>query len=452
MPPKASSSGSSSAGGRRRRRPPAAAAGSTGAAASAAGASSAPAPQPEPSSQPDSFAAEKLQWALAVPPEQRHPSVQAFIDSCECTTEATRLLAAAPLAQLPGPAKLRALLLLLKAHWNSVGQCPAVPGLDLLPASSGWPVPQQARSNLHELVTKVRGTAAGQRSLACNVLPKLATYLKAVSPRALCLTAAVLLAFLQDPSVPHPELQPLYAVAATAAHAMLLSGMATLRCQVASLANSRAELISHGIHSRQLAEQFEHRAPMSLDDPAGLLEGLVRDIRRLGPLLQHQLAGVVGGVLNVRQMEREILKWLGIMHTWAATPDGAYCGGRINEQHAAAGRAAFSAALELSAKDCCTAGVLSGLSNLLRRTGAVAEAEAVLRRAVAAARAAGDAFCELNTASTLASVIPIREGWSYREMEGLVASMQRCLQDCKPWIPGAAWSTYREVRLSGACS
>ena len=166
MPPKASStstSTSSSVGGGRG--PPAAAATAAAAPAAAAGAFITPSPQPEPGSQPDSFTAEKLQWALAVPPEQRQPAVQAFIDSCECTTEATRLLAAAPLAQLSGPAKLRALLLLLKSYWCFGWNPPCVPGVSLHHVKPLGQVSQQARDNLQELVWQVRRTAVRQVTL-----------------------------------------------------------------------------------------------------------------------------------------------------------------------------------------------------------------------------------------------------------------------------------------------
>ena len=120
MPAQASSS--SSAAGDARRPPPATTAAPAGAAPSTPAAA-----QPLPEPQHETFAVEKLRWALAVPPDQRQPSMQFFIDSCLCTTEATQLLAAAPLAQLSGPAKLRALLLLLKAYFCFGGQSPLVP-------------------------------------------------------------------------------------------------------------------------------------------------------------------------------------------------------------------------------------------------------------------------------------------------------------------------------------
>ncbi len=147
MPPRADSSSRSSG---------ASAQGASAPAAAAAAASGGPSTSVSQPPEPPEFAAAKLQWALAVPPEQRQPSVQAFIDSCECTTEATRLLAAAPLALLPGPAKLRGLLLLLKAHLRSFGQSPAVPGLHLLPIPPDRHVPEQARCNHIKLLTQVR--------------------------------------------------------------------------------------------------------------------------------------------------------------------------------------------------------------------------------------------------------------------------------------------------------
>jgi len=261
---------------------------------------------------------------------------------------------------------------------------------------------------------------------------------------------AVLLAILQEPSGHHPELQPLYTVAATAAHVVLLSGMATAHTQAASLANSSAAPIARSISSRRLSELVEGHTPVSPDEAAGLLRTALDDIRQLRAPLQHQLAAMGGGLLTVQQLEHNLLFQLAMVHTWAATPDGAYCGGRIDRQHAAAGRAAFSAALELSHDDFCTSGLLVALSNLLRRTGAEAEAEAALRRAVAAARACGDAMQELNAAATLASAIAAQDSWSYQEMEGLVAAMQRCLKDCKPWSPNPIQSHYREVRSSRA--
>lgn len=165
----------------------------------------------------------------------------------------------------------------------------------------------------------------------------------------------------------------------------------------------------------------------------------------LRPLLQQQLGSVSNGKLSLAGLERDLLCLLGVVHTWAATPDGAYCGGRVDEKHAAAGRAVFSAALELSNDDLCTAGMLVALSNLQRRTGADAEAEATLRRAVAAARACGDAMQELNAAAALFSVIASRAGWQYSEGGALVQAMQRCLKECKPWLPNPSYSNYREV-------
>ncbi len=263
---------------------------------------------------------------------------------------------------------------------------------------------------------------------------------------------AVLLASLQDPSSHHRELQPLYTVAATSAYAVLLSGMAMLRSQAVSLANSSAKEVSQSVGSRLLSKLQEWREPVGLDSAAAYLESLVSEVRRLRPLLQQQLAGIGGGQLSVASLEHNLLFQLAMVHTWEATPDGAYCGSRIDKQHAAAGRAAFSAALELSDGDRSTSALLIAQSNLLRRTGAEAEGQAALRRAVAAARACGDALQELNAAATLASAIATQDSWSYQEMEDLVAAMQRCLQDTKPWMPGPAWSTLREVRASGVAN
>lgn len=142
MPPKASSRSSSAAGSLRR-----------GALPPAAAATATSAPSTSAAAQLDDFVAEKLRWALAVPPEQRQPSMQGFIDSCQCSQEATRLLEAAPLAQLPGTAKLRALLLLLKAYWSFNGRPPAVPAVSLVPFPSN---PQgQAERNVHDLLLSV---------------------------------------------------------------------------------------------------------------------------------------------------------------------------------------------------------------------------------------------------------------------------------------------------------
>ena len=151
MPPRTSASPSSAAGDARQQATAAAAA-----AAAAAGApSTSAAAQSSPGPQPDSFAAEKLRWALAVPPEQRPPSLQGMIDSCECTTEATCLLAAAPLAHLAGATKLRALLLLLKAYCAFGMRPPPIEGLSLKQTILRN-VPEQAQHNLKCLLGMVR--------------------------------------------------------------------------------------------------------------------------------------------------------------------------------------------------------------------------------------------------------------------------------------------------------
>ena len=136
-----------------------------------------------------------------------------------------------------------------------------------------------------------------------------------------------------------------------------------------------------------------------------------------------------------------------MVHTWAATPDGAYYGGRVDQRHTAAGRAAFAAALELSDSEFCRSELLVALSNLLRRTGAVAEAEAALRRSLAAARAAGDAVQEVNAAAALLTTMASRDGWRYAEGAALLDAMRRRLRECKPWLPNLPWSNYKEVRL-----
>ena len=152
MPPKASGSSSSAAGSARGQ--PAAAAAAAAGAIGASSLSGAAQPPPGSESQPESFSAEKLQWALAVPPEQRPPSMQGLIDSCLCTTEATQLLAAAPLAQLSGLAQLRALLLLLKAYFCFGGRPPPIEGLNLKVVYFGS-VSEQAQRNMYGLLDLV---------------------------------------------------------------------------------------------------------------------------------------------------------------------------------------------------------------------------------------------------------------------------------------------------------
>lgn len=191
--------------------------------------------------------------------------------------------------------------------------------------------------------------------------------------------------------------------------------------------------------------------PVSLEDVAAVLERLLLSIRQERPLLQQQLADVGGGLFSLRELEAELVTMLGLLHTWAATPDGAYSGGRIDERHAAAGRAAFAAALELSDSEFHRSAVLATFSNLLRRTGAEAEADAVLQRSLAAARASGDALQELNIATALFSVVVGRDAWSYAEWAALVDAMWRRLSDCKPWLPNTLKSDFKEVsaRLAG---
>lgn len=277
-------------------------------------------------------------------------------------------------------------------------------------------------------------------------LPTLWLVLRIAAPSVLFLKPSLLLPPLQDAFKVHPDLQPLYAVAAKAGYAVMLAAHAMADIQAASVTNSSVEVVSQSLTARRLSRGLQQKPLTSLDDAARALESLLDLMRPLRPLLQEQLAGVGGALLTVQQLERELLVKLAAVHTWAATPDGAYCGGRIDEQHAAAGRAAFSEALELSNGEFCNAGLLAGLSNVLRRIGVEAEGQAALRRAVAAARAAEDSFRELNAAAALAGCVTTQDGWSYLEVEGLVAAMQRCLKDCKPWLLSPIWSNFREVR------
>ncbi len=252
---------------------------------------------------------------------------------------------------------------------------------------------------------------------------------------------------LQESFSAHPELDPVYSVVASAAYHVAAAEVSTVYNTAASLAGSSEAAISQSSQGRLAAALLVAWPVQQLDKAAAALQKLFASIRQhmLRPLLQHQLAGMGGGLLSFADLERDILTSLGVVHTWAATPDGAYCGGRINEQHAAAGQAAFSAALKLADGGPFTSGLLVALSNLLRRTGAVAEAEATLLRAVAAARACGDAMQELNAATALCSVIASRNGWQYSEAAALVQAMQRCLKECKPWLPNPSYGGYREV-------
>lgn len=174
MPPKASGSSSAASGAHQQ---PAAATTAGGAVVASAELQ----PQPQPQPQPESFIEEKLRWARAVPPDQRPPSMQRIIDSCECTIEATRLLEAAPLEQLSGPSKLRALLLLLKSYFCFGGQSPYVPGIRLHGVGRQAEVAEQALQNKQALLSQASGPMGGwlklnwrsqgklQFSLPCSV-------------------------------------------------------------------------------------------------------------------------------------------------------------------------------------------------------------------------------------------------------------------------------------------
>ncbi|PRW44916.1 F-box protein [Chlorella sorokiniana] len=391
MPSKAGSSHGSAARAARRRSGPAAAAAAAGAPGAAA--AEQPPAAPGPSTQPEGFGAAKLQWALAVPPEQRQPSVQDFIDSCQCTTAATRLLAAAPLAQLSGPTKLRALLLLLKAHWAYGERPPPVDGLCLKSSPSGH-VPEQAERNLVDLI--------------------------AAKP--------------EQRDSTHPELQPLLGVAAETAFSTVLATTAV------SSSSSGGATSSSGASGALAAIS----APSQLNAAAQAVDSAIERVRHHRGKLQQQLAGVGGGLLTPQQLEMQLLAMLGVVHMWGATPGGPYSGGRVDERHAEAGCTALCAALDLSDSEACRSGLLSALSNLLRRVGAVDQAEALLRGSVAAAQAAGDDFLELNAASALIAVLTSRDGWRYGDVASLLEASNRGLPGCKPWLIGPAWSNLRD--------
>ncbi|PRW45100.1 MYND finger [Chlorella sorokiniana] len=375
----------------------------TATAAAAPTAGSPAAAEPPPAPQPETFADEKLQWALAVPPEQRQPSMQLVINNCQCTTEATRLLSAAPLAQLGGPAKLRALLLLLKAYWSLGGQSPLVPGICLQSKQAVGRMSELARQNLKDLLW-------------------------------------------EEPLGIHPELQPLYFVAASAAYLVHQADVRTTYCSSVAISNSSSAAVARSTSCGRVAGVRQEVASLKLGKLAGIVNSLLHNMKddSYCGLLQQQLDGMGGGLLTARGLQRMMHETLCLVHTWAATPDGAYCGGQVDQQHVAAGRAAFAAVLELSNSGACAAGTLVAFSNLLRRTGAAAESVAVLRRALAAARAAGDALQELNAAAALAAAISSEDGWRYGEVAALVQAMQRCLQDCKPWLPGPPWRAYEQ--------
>lgn len=240
---------------------------------------------------------------------------------------------------------------------------------------------------------------------------------------------------MQDAAGAHPELQPLWSVAAQTAYGIRLSSLAM-------------GILGANITFPQAVQQ---RAQSLLRDAASVLTDARSTMRQHGAAVRQQLGGVGGSLMTPRQLEREILKQLGVVHTWAATPDGAYRGGRVDEQAAAAGQAALTAALELCDGEADTSDMLSGLSNLLRRIGKVAEADAALRPCVAAARAAGDPLRQLISGWALASIIASKEGWRYAEVAPMVEHLRRCLGECKPWLPRALWTTYKDVRLVVLC-
>lgn len=231
---------------------------------------------------------------------------------------------------------------------------------------------------------------------------------------------------MQDPGG-NLELQPLYSVAVMTARSVALAAMTSVKCD-------RAD-----------ADGAGSRAVAALERALDMLEDTLQGVRRHRATLDAQLASIGGGLITASQLERELLCTLGVLHTWAATPEGAYCGGRVDETHTAAGKAAFSAALELADGGIGASGLLCGLSNLLRRTGAVAEAEAAMRRSATVARAAGDALFELNAAAALSSITHNRAAWQYGEVAALVADMHRCLKQCKPWLLSPVRTIFQEV-------
>ena len=259
----------------------------------------------------------------------------------------------------------------------------------------------------------------------------------------------------QDPLLIHPELQPLYFVAASAAYLAHTADVRAALCSNIAIANSSSAAVACSISGRCVAGASaeagtvrQQVAALRLDEVAGIVDSLLDNFWQGSycALLHQHLDSIGGGLLTIRQLERIMHETLGLLHTWAATPDGAYCGGQVDKGHAAAGRAAFSASAALSDSDSHTAGMLVALSNLLQRTGVEAESEAALRRALSAARAAGDAFRELNAVASFAAAICAKDGWRYDEVAALVQAMQRCLQECRPWMPGPSWRAYEQVR------
>lgn len=230
-------------------------------------------------------------------------------------------------------------------------------------------------------------------------------------------------------------------MAAAAAKSIKLTSVGIVSRPLSSNPATRALAVPEGctVRSTALAQQ------RVLERGVTAVEGVLSTIRGHRSLLQQQLAATESSPLNASQLEVGLVALLAGVHTWAATPDGPYSSRRVDKRHAAAARATYSTALELSDSRAHTASMLVALSNLLRRTGQLAEAEATLRRAVAAARAASDPLLEVNAAAALASAIARWEGWSYREVEGLVQAVQRRLQECKPWVPAPMWTSYREV-------
>ena len=325
MPPRASASLGSAAGDARQQ--------ATAAAAAAGAPSTYAAAQSSPGPQPESFVAQKLRWALAVPPEQRQPSMQGFIDSCECTAEAARLLAAALLAQLSGPTKLRALLLLLKAYWAFAGKPPHVPGVSLHCATAAGPGPEQAQQNLQTLLLEV-GLERGHTELHRDWLVTAACEPTAVgfavgfanpasfAAEQACCTLACTSAelglratgvesshasrVLQDPTGGPVELQPLYGVASHAAYLTASADAACFFSGAASIANSSVPAVAESLHGRSAAVLQRAAAPDRLGKVADAIEALCTGIRRgpFGDVMQRQAANLGSGLLSVWQLER----------------------------------------------------------------------------------------------------------------------------------------------------
>lgn len=229
----------------------------------------------------------------------------------------------------------------------------------------------------------------------------------------------------------HPELQPLWGVAVRAAYAVRLSSSCF------AVLGTKEEFPGF---SREQTYAWLLGAPRVLTAALG-------SFRREWPLLQQQLAGVGGSLFTARQLELVLQQVLAVVHTWAATPGGPYRGGPVDAQHVAAGRAAFSAALQLAEGEASTSDVWSGLANLLRRTGARRDADQALRRSWVAAQAAGDPMRQLMAGGALASTLAGEDGWRYDEVASILKAVRACLKDCKPWLPRPLWSESKQVHL-----